>query len=211
MLQFLVDLQASIRTAFSGSIDAFAASRDWAALLAMLPLGILFGTFMWMNLTFAGAWQLALGFAMLGELGAIYFTVFDRRPLIAGFFFAMAFGNRTECLLTAPILMYFHYSERLIDVTGAQPSRLPNRNLDAPTGKRDARATVRLAYFCLAPFLLGVATLAYNYVRFHSITDFGYARIPGVLDEVLGRSSEDRAASAGTAGELAGIPLDRDL
>jgi 3-methyl-2-oxobutanoate hydroxymethyltransferase len=32
---------------------------------------------------------------------------------------------------------------------------------------------------------------------------------PGVLDEVLGRSSEDRA-SAG-AGELAGIPLDRDL
>jgi 3-methyl-2-oxobutanoate hydroxymethyltransferase len=33
---------------------------------------------------------------------------------------------------------------------------------------------------------------------------------PGVLDEVLGRSSEDRA-SAGTGGELAGIPLDRDL
>ncbi|PYT01581.1 MAG: hypothetical protein DMF63_01675 [Acidobacteria bacterium] len=31
--------------------------------------------------------------------------------------------------------------------------------------------------------LLGVATLVYNYVRFHSFTDFGYARIPGVLNE----------------------------
>ena len=28
-----------------------------------------------------------------------------------------------------------------------------------------------------------MATLIYNYVRFHSFTDFGYARIPGVLNE----------------------------
>ena len=72
----------------------------------LLTAGIVLGTFMWTNLTFAGAWQLALGFAMVGELGAIYFTVYDRRPLIAGIFFAMAFGNRTENLLTAPVLMY---------------------------------------------------------------------------------------------------------
>ncbi|HEY0048083.1 MAG TPA: hypothetical protein VGB68_02275, partial [Pyrinomonadaceae bacterium] len=32
-------------------------------------------------------------------------------------------------------------------------------------------------------FVLGVSTLFYNYARFHSFTDFGYARIPGVLDE----------------------------
>jgi hypothetical protein len=37
--------------------------------------------------------------------------------------------------------------------------------------------------FCLVPFVLGVATLAYNYIRFHALTDFGYARIPGVLEE----------------------------
>jgi len=42
---------------------------------------------------------------------------------------------------------------------------------------------VNSALFCSVPFVLGVATLAYNYVRFHSITDFGYARIPGVLEE----------------------------
>ena len=33
------------------------------------------------------------------------------------------------------------------------------------------------------PFVLGVLTLVYNFTRFHSFTDFGYARIPGVLDE----------------------------
>jgi hypothetical protein len=37
--------------------------------------------------------------------------------------------------------------------------------------------------FCAVPVLLGVATLAYNQARFGSLTDFGYARIPGVLDE----------------------------
>ena len=47
----------------------------------LLVLAVLFGTWMWANETFGGAWQLALGFAMIGELGAIYFTVFDRRPI----------------------------------------------------------------------------------------------------------------------------------
>jgi hypothetical protein len=37
--------------------------------------------------------------------------------------------------------------------------------------------------FCIVPIVLGVATLVYNYIRFNSITDFGYARIPGVLSE----------------------------
>lgn len=43
MLEFLVQLQASIRSAFSGNIEAFAATHDWMALLAVLPLGIVFG------------------------------------------------------------------------------------------------------------------------------------------------------------------------
>jgi hypothetical protein len=72
----------------------------------LLISSVLFGTWMWTNLTFAGAWQLALGFAMIGELGAIYFTVYNRRPFLAGVFFALAFGNRTENLLTAPIFMF---------------------------------------------------------------------------------------------------------
>jgi len=37
--------------------------------------------------------------------------------------------------------------------------------------------------FVAIPIALGVLTLVYNYARFSSIFDFGYARIPGVLDE----------------------------
>ena len=67
---------------------------------------------MWANETMAGAWQLALGWAMLGELGAIYYTVYDRRPFLAGLFFALAFGNRTEILLTAPIFMFLLFYDK---------------------------------------------------------------------------------------------------
>jgi hypothetical protein len=164
--------------------------------LIVMTLGILFGTWMWTNLTMAGAWQLALGFAMIGELGAIYFTVYDRRPLIAGLFFAMAFGNRTEILLTAPIFMFLHNRR------DAETQREMRKGEKDPGGKRSrasdsleapasfsqrlgvSAVNIRaLALFCTFPFILGVLTLVYNYVRFHSFTDFGYARIPGVLNE----------------------------
>ena len=71
----------------------------------LMSLGVLFGTWTWTNVTMGGAWQLALGFALIGELGTIYFTVYNRKPFIAGAFFALAFGNRTEILLTAPIFL----------------------------------------------------------------------------------------------------------
>ncbi len=144
----------------------------------LLALAILFGTFAWTNLTFTGAWQLALGFAMLGEIGAIYFTVYDRRPLIAGIFFAMAFGNRTENLLTAPIFFYLLYRGQgnVVEEIVAEK--------DYPVATAPGSDKIaRIASFCAVPFVLGVATLVYNYVRFHSFTDFGYARIPGVLEE----------------------------
>ncbi|MBX7054244.1 MAG: hypothetical protein K1X36_04740 [Pyrinomonadaceae bacterium] len=151
----------------------------------LLTLTILFGTFMWTNLTFAGAWQLALGFAMIGQLGAIYFTVFDRRPLLAGLFFALAFGNRTENLLTAPIFFYLMVRDEFAFGTFADyESGCAGKAPGAETFLAFSRpAWGRLVLFCLVPFILGTATLWYNYARFHSFTDFGYARIPGVLQE----------------------------
>lgn len=133
--------------------------------------GILFGTWMWTNLTMAGAWQLALGFAMIGELGAIYFTIFNRKPVLAGLFFALAFGNRTEISLTAPIFMF------LLLKPQSEESKIEDQ-------KPKTRTRIEnLSEFCFAPFILGILTLTYNYVRFDSFTDFGYARIPGVLNE----------------------------
>jgi hypothetical protein len=204
----------------------------------LLSAAIVFGSWMWVNETMAGAWQLALGFAMLGELGAIYFTVFNRKPFLAGLFFAMAFGNRTEVLLTAPIFMFLLLRDSRFKIQDSgfkiqdsrfriQDSRF--RIQDSETAEIEPRITAkkktkhkkkgkssagkqvnqsffqtlksefesiksgilnlesgmlnRLAAFCAIPFVLGVSTLIYNYVRFHSFGDFGYARIPGVLDE----------------------------
>jgi hypothetical protein len=133
----------------------------------LMAAGILFGTFLWTNLTMGSAWQMALGFAMIGELGAIYFSLYDRRPLLAGLFFAFAFGNRTEIILTAPIFIYL--------LTRGK-AKLKHPSSYAGQWKP-------IVFFCLVPFILGVATLVYNYLRFYSFTDFGYARIPGVLRE----------------------------
>jgi ABC-type nickel/cobalt efflux system permease component RcnA len=43
MLGFIVDIQRDIRGALSDDIAAFAASGDWSSLLAVLPLGTVFG------------------------------------------------------------------------------------------------------------------------------------------------------------------------
>ena len=54
-------------------------------MLAMFPV---FGAWTWCNLGFAGAWQIALGFALLGETAALYFTLVRPRPLLAGICFS---------------------------------------------------------------------------------------------------------------------------
>lgn len=163
----------------------------------LMILGMLFGTWTWTNLTMGGAWQLALGFAMLGELGAIYYTVYDRKPWLAGLFFALAFGNRTEVLLTAPVFMFLLVKPALY--VAGEPKKRKKKHKKAKQTEaaadpqpemqfRFSKETVLnnwkvIASFCIVPFILGVTTLVYNYIRFHSFTDFGYARIPGVLKE----------------------------
>ena len=132
--------------------------------------GYLFGTWTWTNLTFAGAWQLALGFAMLGELGAIYLPSTTGGPFLAGAFLRWRLATRTEYLLTAADISVTCFTVELQDRRRASGPPLPfrfeigdSRILSCPV---TARAWRRLSY---------------NYVRFHSFTDFGYARIPGVL------------------------------
>ncbi|MFN0087229.1 MAG: hypothetical protein ACKVX9_17710 [Blastocatellia bacterium] len=136
--------------------------RDGFSRRLVLTLFPVFGSWMWPNLAFAGAWHLALGLAVAGQLGALYFILIRFHPLAAGACFAAAFGNRTEIVLLAPLFLY-----------------LLHREAQSRGGDR-WRAIDR---FLAPPILLGVLTLAYNYGRFSSIFDFGYARIPGVLDE----------------------------
>jgi hypothetical protein len=132
-------------------------------ILTLLPV---FGSWMWANLAFAGAWHIALGFALVGQLGALYFILIDYRPTLAGLCFALAFGNRTEIILLTPIFIYLIIKHAPADVA------------------KDDRGRWRMgARFVAIPIALGLLTLGYNYARFSSIFDFGYARIPGVLDE----------------------------
>src|SRR6266511_527487 len=132
-------------------------------MLTLLPV---FGTWMWANLAFAGAWQIALGIAVVGQLGALYFILIDHRPTLAGLCFALAFGNRTEIILLAPIFIYLIIKHAPPDVV-----------------KDGVRPRLMIDRFVAIPIALGLLTLGYTYARFSSAFDFGYARIPGVLDE----------------------------
>lgn len=130
---------------------------------ALLTLFVLIGSCLWPNLVMSGAWQLTLGFALIGELGAIYYSTVKRDAFLAGAFFAFAFGNRTEVILVAPVLAYL----LLRDSIGQ-----PIKEWWPP-----------LLKFSIVPFILGTLTLAYNFARFGSPFDFGLAKIPGVAQE----------------------------
>ena len=162
---------------FFGLAKAFGA--DYSSLKSkslarriMLALFPIFGTWTWCNLGFGGAWQIALGLALLGQTAALYFTLVRPSPFVAGAFFALAFGNRTELLITLPVYLYFLWR---------QPNEkvITWRNL-----KRGVQENSRmLIRFLSLPVTLGLLTAAYNFARFHSIFDFGYLHIPEVAQE----------------------------
>jgi len=138
----------------------------------MLALFPIFGTWTWCNLGFGGAWQIALGLGLLGQAAALYFTLVRPSPFVAGAFFTLAFGNRTELLITLPLYVYLFW-------------RQPNggvftwKNLEHGV-RKNSRMLIR---FLSLPALLALATAAYNFARFHSIFDFGYIHIPEVAQE----------------------------
>jgi hypothetical protein len=138
----------------------------------MLALFPIFGTWTWCNLGFGGAWQIALGLAVLGQAAALYYTLAQPAPFLAGAFFALAFGNRTELLITLPLYLYFFWHqphERMINW----------KNLRGEL-QENSRMLIRLLSL---PVTLGLLTAAYNFARFHSVFDFGYIHIPEVAQE----------------------------
>jgi hypothetical protein len=139
-------------------------------LLALFPI---FGTWAWCDLGFGGAWHLALGFALLGEVAALYFTLVQPRPFLAGAFFGLAFGNRTEVGFILPIYLYLWFADR----GGA------NANSLGDLARRLREKAPSLIRFLIVPVTLALVTAAYNFARFHSIFDFGYSHIPNVLTE----------------------------
>jgi hypothetical protein len=141
-------------------------------LIALFPI---FGTWTWCNLGFGGAWQIALGLAMMGQTAALYFSLVRPSPFVAGAFFALAFGNRTELLISLPLYLYFLW-------------RQPNENTVSWFRIDEIKRAFRenmpmLTRFLSVPVILAFLTAAYNFARFHSIFDFGYIHIPEVQEE----------------------------
>ena len=140
-------------------------------LLALFPI---FGAWTWCNLGFAGAWQIALGFALVGEVAALYFVLVQPRPLLAGIFFALAVGNRTETGLSLFFFLWFVWRNAAPDVDPTKPALV----------FRSFRETwPALAWFLCVPVTLAAFTASYNLARFNSEFDFGYAHIPNLMRE----------------------------
>src|SRR5262249_45681183 len=135
----------------------------------MLASWLVVGSWYFTNMLFAGAWQIALGFTVVGELGAIYFSAVQRPPFWAGVMFALAFGNRTEVLLTGPVILAFLLRPHWHGTSQLRTFWLAARG--------------PVLRFAAVPAVLLVLTWLYNYARFGSPLDYGYARIPGILSE----------------------------
>jgi hypothetical protein len=161
----------------------------------MLALYPIFGTWMWCNLGFGGAWQVALGLAVLGQGGALYFSLARPSPLLAGAFFALAFGNRTELLITLPVCLYFLWQGCSHGAVSPCVRNERHKGTSTQRGgykiynatrimKQELWANRRMIIrFMCVPAVLALLTAAYNFARFHSIFDFGYTHIPEVRDE----------------------------
>src|SRR5437588_6378557 len=141
-------------------------------LMALVPI---FGTWTWCNLGFGGAWQIALGLALLGQTAALYFSLVRPSPFAAGAFFTLAFGNRTELLISLPLYLYFLWRQpsgngfswfRIREIKRAFLENVP-----------------MLTRFLSVPVMLAFLTAAYNFARFHSIFDFVDIHIPEFREE----------------------------
>ena len=162
------------------SLNAKSLSRR--IMLALFPI---FGTWTWCNLGFGGAWQIALGLGLLGQAAALYFTLVRPLPFVAGAFFTLAFGNRTELLITLPLYLYLFWRQP-DGQQGAAVSSPPQTGnaIGLADLKRGFRGNSRmLIRFVSLPAILALATAVYNFARFHSIFDFGYIHIPEVAQE----------------------------
>ena len=166
---FFFGLAKAFGNDYSGLKGPAAARLARRIMLALFPI---FGTWTWCNLGFGGAWQIALGLAVLGQAAALYYTLVRPSPFVAGAFFTLAFGNRTELLITLPLYLYFLW-------------RQPHEKMINWKNLRDGveKNSQMLIRFLSLPVTLGLLTAAYNFARFHSIFDFGYIHIPEVRDE----------------------------
>lgn len=133
----------------------------------LLSAAFAFGTVHWWAAGTGDAWPFAQVVAVTFSLCALLLAVRREHPVLAGICLGLAAGSRLPVGLTLPLYLALY------------------GGLSFPPLREQLRLERLLP---AGRFLVGLAipvTLLalYNLVRFGDPTDFGYARIPGVLEE----------------------------
>jgi len=133
----------------------------------LLTLTFAFGTCFFYTASIGNTWYLSHVSAVMFATAAIVLALDRRLPLVVGLLVGLAALSRLPVVLTAPF-----YMAALVGL--GWPVVMPS----------DRRAAVRtLALFVVGLGLPLAAYALYNIGRFGSPLEFGYALIPGVLEE----------------------------
>jgi hypothetical protein len=152
----------------------------------VLSLVFAFGTVVWFSAQAGSSWQFAHVVATLFMFLAIRACQLDARPGLVGLLFAGAIFSRLTLVLAAPFFIAY-VLDRAVREADGDGTPFGWLHADRPPFWR-TRLRVRDAIELAAPAVgavlaLGACYLAYDQLRFGTLTENGYALIPGLLQE----------------------------
>ncbi len=164
-------------------IEGMGASRRFRIVMSLV---FAFGTIVWYSAQAGSSWHFAHVVATFFMLLAIRACQLDARTGLIGLFFAAAVLARLPLALAAPFFIAY-LADRTIREETDDPTVFGRLGADRPPfwkTRVDLRGFVELgwplallALFPLAEYLI------YDWLRFGSVTQNGYALIPGLLQE----------------------------
>ena len=156
----------------------------WVRVVLSLVFG--FGTVTWFSAQAGSSWHFAHVVATMFMLLAILASQRDARPGLVGLLFAGAIFSRLTLVLAAPyfIAYFIDRAAREVDDDGTPFGWL---HADRPpfwrTRFRFGSVLELGTPAAAAVIAIGACYLAYDQLRFGSLTENGYALIPGLLQE----------------------------
>ena len=152
----------------------------------VLALVFAFGTIVWYSAQAGSSWHFAHVVATFFMLLAIRACQLDARAGLIGLLFGAAVISRLPLMLAAPFFMAYIADAAHRETTGDRT--VFGSLLVARPPARDARPSLRRFIDLGTPLAAGAALpvvgyLIYNYMRFGSPLQTGYALIPGLLQE----------------------------
>lgn len=155
-------LSAPLVFAIARRLTANLKVQLWAAVL------FLFGSIFWFTASNGGVWFFSHVVAMLFMLAAIYVTLAQRNPFLAGLFLGAAYLSRLPLLLSAPFFVAMFFDQWW------EQEAAPG----TPMWKR--MNVVPLIQFGFGLGIFVSAGMLFNYLRFDSPFDGGHTHSPQV-------------------------------